>query len=259
MKIGIFGGGFKPLTTGHFSLIALALRENDKVILCYGLSKRKKGSDFVFTVDMATKIYEINKIALKREFGDRIEVIKGIPTPLTKIFKIIEAVRDVADNEITSSENTLLLSSLNIDAKSVTKLTVYALPEDLSIYTRHLKDEAKKKKYYGSLYDSGILEFRHGLLRDEDKELNDISNYIDALKSHYPDDSEESVYDKAKMRGTKFRSLISNKDEEELSKYLPPFLSKDEKQSIIDILIDKENIALQERLLKSFINGFIRG
>ena len=233
MKIGIFGGGFKPLTTGHFSLIALALRENDKVILCYGLSKRKKGSDFVFTVDMATKIYEINKIALKHEFGDRIEVIKGIPTPLTKIFKIIEAVRDVADNEITSSENTLLLSSLNIDAKSVTKLTVYALPEDLSIYTRHLKDE--------------------------DKELNDISNYIDALKSHYPDDSEESVYDKAKMRGTKFRSLISNKNEEELSKYLPPFLSKDEKQSIIDILIDKENIALQERLLKSFINGFIRG
>lgn len=259
MKIGIFGGGFKPLTTGHFSLIALALKENDKVILCYGLSKRKKGSEFVYTEDMASKIYEINRVALKREFGDKIEIIKGKPTPLTKIFQIIRSIKSVIDNEQVLPEDAELISRLSIDPKNVTRLTVYALPEELAVYTMYINNPEKKAKYYGTLYDNGILKFRHGLVEDDKKELSDISNYIQALKSHYPDVDEKDIYDKARMRGTKFRQLIANKDLDMLDKYLPPFLNKDEKKSIIDILVSSVVDNMQEELLRSFIKGFIRG
>ena len=39
MKLGLFGGGFKPFTTGHFSKLADAIRDNDRVILFYGMQQ----------------------------------------------------------------------------------------------------------------------------------------------------------------------------------------------------------------------------
>ena len=67
MKVGIFGGGFKPFTSGHFSKLALAVAENDRVVLFYALQERKKGSDFLYTREMAAEVFEIMKIAIERE------------------------------------------------------------------------------------------------------------------------------------------------------------------------------------------------
>ena len=82
MKLGIFGGGFKPFTMGHYGMLSNALNENDKVILLYGLSGRKKGSDFEYTDEMARQIFKITSNALNRKFGNRIIVVEGKPSPI---------------------------------------------------------------------------------------------------------------------------------------------------------------------------------
>jgi len=39
MKLGLYGGGFKPFTTGHFARLADAIHDNDKVYLFYGMQQ----------------------------------------------------------------------------------------------------------------------------------------------------------------------------------------------------------------------------
>ena len=39
MKLGLYGGGFKPFTTGHFAKLADAISDNDKVYLFYGMQQ----------------------------------------------------------------------------------------------------------------------------------------------------------------------------------------------------------------------------
>ena len=75
MKLGVFGGGFKPFTTGHMSKLSLALSENDKVIFFYSTVSRQKGSAFVYTESMASEIFSIVEGALKRTYGDKILII----------------------------------------------------------------------------------------------------------------------------------------------------------------------------------------
>ena len=39
MKLGLYGGGVKPFTTGHFARLADAIHDNDKVYLFYGMQQ----------------------------------------------------------------------------------------------------------------------------------------------------------------------------------------------------------------------------
>jgi len=249
MDIGIFGGGFKPLTTGHFSKIALAVSENDIVVLYYGIAKRSKGSDFVYTEDMASQIYEINKVALERYFEGRVKVRLGVPTPIAKMFSLIGAIETGTSNSLVSLED------LDIDPDKVESISIYSDPDSLDHFTRHLSSPDKEKKYYGDMVKTGKLQFKHGLEGDD---LSDISKITCAMARHYEDPDEDELRLKSQIRGSEFRSFINARDSEKLNKYLPPFLKDDERQSIIDILFNSCTI-VQEQLLKSFIGGFIRG
>ena len=37
--LGLYGGGFKPFTTGHFAKLADALRDNEEVVLFYQIQE----------------------------------------------------------------------------------------------------------------------------------------------------------------------------------------------------------------------------
>ena len=66
------------------------------------------------------------------------------------------------------------------------------------------------------------------------------------------------------MRGTRVRDLASSqKTAEEAKKYLPPFLSNEEKDRIIQILSGFEETSQPSRqdeaCLRAFVRGIIRG
>jgi cytidyltransferase-like protein len=52
MKIGIFGGAFKPLTKGHFTVIKKAAKENDEVYLYVSTNDRHRQGEFPLSWDV---------------------------------------------------------------------------------------------------------------------------------------------------------------------------------------------------------------
>ena len=87
MKLGLFGGGFKPFTTGHFAKLARAIEDSDEVYLFYGLQKRsppkigKRGNPLksqqkfrtigssgrLYTPEVSREIFNIYERAIERE------------------------------------------------------------------------------------------------------------------------------------------------------------------------------------------------
>ena len=155
MKVGIFSGGFKPLTSGHHSKLSLALKENDKVVLFYGIAARTKGSDFKYTKEMAQQVYEIVKPALQREYGDKIIIEKPLPTPIVATFSFIGAIKDGEDKERSP------VSQWGINPATVEKTTIYGDPESLQQFTTSVigkkmrTGEDKEERYYGDLVKTG--------------------------------------------------------------------------------------------------------
>jgi len=239
MRVGIFGGGFKPFTTGHFSKLALAMRENDFVVLYYAISGRKKGSDYLFTKEMGKEIFEIVKPSLEKKFGEKLSVQLGTPSPIVKTFKAIE--------DVAKSTNTEL-ANLGIDPDSVTKLTIYSDPNDLRRFTSYIGTE-KEERYFGNLVSSKRLAFDSGL-NDED---DGIDRMISAMKTMYPDASDEELSDLINVRGSDVRAVIGTRDRTRISKYLPNFLSEDDKDKIIAVLLQGLPMAESSRLLRNLI------
>ena len=246
MKVGIFGGGFKPFTTGHFSKLSLALAENDFVVLYYALAARTKGSDFVFTKEMASDVYDVVKPALERTFGSKISVQLGQPTPIVRIFKAIE---DAAMG--TTGE----LSQLGIDPDSIEKLTIYSDPTDLKRFTKYIGSD-KEEKYFGNLVKSERIRFDSGLSDDDD---TDISRMASAMRSIYPDLSDEDLEDLITVRGSDVRATIGTRDRDRIARYLPDFLTDEEKDEIIAILMRGLPIEEGIETLRTFIRTLING
>ena len=193
MKIGVFGGGFKPFTTGHFSKVSLSLIENDLTYLFYGVSSRVKNSDFLYTEEMAEKVFDIVRASLCEKFGNKIIVKKGVPNPLVEIFNLIEMVND-----------------RKISAE---KITVYSGDEDVSRFTKYI-GTANEKKYFGDLVRSNRLLFRSG----------NIKSLTDSMKCFYPGLSDKKIEDLIKVRGSSVRSAVLNNDVETVKNYIPAFL-----------------------------------
>jgi len=243
MKLGLIGGGFKPFTTGHFTLLSKAMADSDVVVVFYGLAGRKKGSGYNYTREMSMKIFEIVKAAIEREYAGKVHVMLGVPTPIVKTFQAIEEVS-------VGSSTKGVLSAAGIDPASVDEVAFFSSPEDLIAFERHLGTD-KESKYYGDLHQTGKLSFV-GVNSAGD----DITDILAAIKPAYPESSDEELTDMARMRGSKFRSFISSRDEAQIKKYLPSFLNDDEKSEIVSILL--QGLTTSENLLRLYVQALLK-
>jgi hypothetical protein len=277
MKLGLYGGGFKPFTTGHFAKLADAISDNDKVYLFYGMQQLeparygKKGqplkarqkfrtignTEKTYNEDIAQSIFEIYKTALERipevevilvqsQAKDTQGKLAAIRAPVTAIFKTLE---DFVD-----------------DPGEIEKVTIYGDGESMRPYMR----SPKFKDYV----QAGKIQFGGAIPANSDDYVEKLDTLMaqgevearDALKAFYVSKGEELSDEEVKarqtVRGTEVRNLASSqKTAEEAKRFLPPFLNNSEKDKIIQILVGQETEVQQvaETQLRSLIRGFIRG
>jgi len=193
MKVGIFGGGFKPFTTGHFSKVSLSLIENDITYLFYGVSPRMKNSEFLYTREMAESVFEIVKDSMNKKFGDKIIVKKGVPNPLVEMFKLIESAKN-GDHKFD-------------------RISLYSEEEDLHRFTKYIGTKSEEN-YFGDLVSSERLVFKS----------SDIGSLTSSMKIFYPDLCNSKIVDLIKVRGSAVRSAILKNDLEIIKNYIPAFL-----------------------------------
>jgi len=105
MKIGLYGGGFKPLTKGHFEVIQRASKENDLVKLYVSTGDRiRKNEHPIFWSDME----QVWKRIIEKSLPKNVQVFY-VPAPIKPIVQ----------------------NALELTADSDDVLTVYADPEDM--------------------------------------------------------------------------------------------------------------------------------
>jgi len=277
MKLGLYGGGFKPFTTGHFAKLADAIRDNDKVYLFYGMQQLepprygKKGQQLkarqkfrglgatgrTYDENVAQNIFNIYKTALERipevevvlvqsQAKDAQGNLAAIRAPVTAIFKTLE---DFVD-----------------DPGEIEKVTIYGDADSMRPYMRSpkFKDHVQNGKIqFGGAVPSSSDDYTEKL----DQLMSQGENEArEALKDFYASQGEElddeEVAARQSVRGTHVRNLASSrKTADQAKRFLPPFLNSDEKDQIIQILVGQEDEQKQvaESQLRSLIRGFIRG
>jgi len=224
MRIGIFGGGFKPFTSGHFSKLALASAENDEVLLFYGIAERKKGSDYLYTKEMAEQVFEIAKGAIEREMPN-VNVIKARPTPIVMAFEAIQTFAGVLD-----SPKFFRYSDYGIDVNGIDEVTLYGDQETVGEYLAYADDPVKGPRYYGTTLQDGTLHFDTGVVEGDD------SRIINSVQSFHPGCSREEVRARNLVRGSEVRASIASRSPEAITRFLPPIYTPEEKVAVIDIL-----------------------
>jgi len=263
MKLGLFGGGFKPFTTGHFAKLARAIEDSDTVYLFYGLQERtppkmgKRGkplksqqkfrtigrSGRLYTPEVSREIFNIYEGAIERELKT-VEVESTIgSTPMRRIFEIVEEFAKNPD--------------------LYEKVTIYGAEDTIRNYLR-------KISYFGNLIETGKVQL--GAIAPEsandyldEERLMDIiaqseESSITALRSYYPNTSQEDLERMQRIRGTEVRNIASTEEGiEEAKRFLPPFLNDDEKGEVIDLLLGRGSSPMTENHLRYFIQGIIRG
>ena len=242
MKVGILAGGFKPFTAGHFTELSFAASENDAVFLFYGIAERKKGSDYVYTREMSERIYDIMSRRggpLERAFGDKLFIVRAVPTPINYTFSAIGQM-------VGMPASAFDFSRYGIDPKSVKEITVYGDVEDAGKYLTYLKDPEKSKKYFGNLswdpsgggfaaFSDGdkVLRFDTGYGESGDLDARSLA----ALSQHLPGAGEAELRRRGGVRGTQTRQAILTKDREKIAEYLPPNLTREEMDEIYKVLV----------------------
>lgn len=236
-SLGVFGGGFKPFTLGHFSMLALAAQENDKAVLLYGISGRKtQNSDYNYSQEMAKEIFKISKSAIEREMKN-VTVIEANP-PLSSVFGIIESVKGVRFPKIDP------LSDLKIDPQEIISLKVYDGPDDILRYKRYISED--KPYYYGDLIETKRLQFDSG-----HGEARGSAGMIKTVKKWCED--KRDISNVQSVRGTIIRKMIADgTDIKEFEKNMPPIYSKDELNRIFEIM--KQGIVKKQPILTNKIS-----
>ena len=224
MQIGIFGGGFKPFTSGHFSKLALAAAENDEVLLFYAIAERKKGSDYLYTKEMAEQVFEIAKGAIEREMPN-VNVIKARPTPIVMAFEAIQAFAGTLP-----APKFFRWSDVGIDVRDIDEITLYGDQETVDGYMVYANDPVKGPLYYGTTLQDGTLHFDTGVVEGDDARI------INAVQAFHPGCSREDVRSRNLVRGSEVRASIASRNPEAITRFLPPIYNDEEKQAVIDIL-----------------------
>jgi hypothetical protein len=280
-KLGLYGGGFKPFTTGHFAKLADAIRDNDKVILFYGMQQvqpirygktgkpLKSGQKFrsigdtgrTYDENIAQDVFDIYKTALERIPEIEVRLIQSqakdaqgnlaaIRAPVTAIFKTLE---DFVD-----------------DPGEIEKITIYGDAESMRPYMR----SAKFKDHV----QSGKIQFGGAVPSSPDDYTEELDSLMargedearEALKAYYlsqgEEVSDEDILDRQSVRGTYVRNLSSSPETiDQAKRYLPPFLNNDEKDKIIQVLSgkslsgDQKDLRQDEAYLRAFVRGVLRG
>ena len=270
MKLGLYGGGFKPFTTGHFSKLANAIRDNDNVYLFYGIQERKPpkigksgrplkstqkfrglgDTGRFYTPELSKDVFDIYERAIEREFPS-VEVESTIgTTPMRRIFEILEefdASPDMYD-----------------------RVTVYGDIDTMRIYLRELRRYENLvrmgKIQLGGAIPESIDDYldsdrlKELMRRSESIAAHALARYYDPDFNPDADEIPDEILRMARVRGEevrRFASAASSSDE--AKRFLPPFLNDDEKQNVIDMLLGKQIDSLRESDLRYFIRGMIRG
>ena len=266
MKLGLFGGGFKPFTTGHFAKLADAIRDNQRTILFYGMQQsdgtrtqklRKIGSTgMMYDELIAQSIFEIYKKALER--------IPGV-----EVVPIYSQAAKIGDMPHVRSPVGAIFNKLEEYVSNpdlYEKVTIYG---DKSSMAPYMRSQAFK-----GLVRDGKIQFGGAIPDSADDYTEKIDDLMvrgeeearEALKAFYASKGQEmtddDIQDVQSVRGTRVRDLASAPKTSALAKrYLPPFLDEDEKDKIINILtgnVTARDIQAESQL-RHIIRGFIRG
>ena len=245
-SLGVFAGGYKPFTLGHFSMLGLAASENDRAILLYGMSGRETpGADFEYTPQMARQIFEINKIAIEREMQN-VDVVEAKPSPIAAVFGIIAAVKDGTITETNP------LTVLGINPLDISNLTIYDGPDDIQRYMKYAQDPIKKEKYFGDMLETGRLKFDSG--------PGESRGYMGMLKIAQKWAKKELSVDLQGVRGTAVRKLASSDVAlEEFMSVLPPVYTDEEASKIFEIMKSGVKSKVSETLRATIRAMIIRG
>jgi hypothetical protein len=241
MRIGIFGGGFKPFTSGHFSKLALASAENDRVLLFYAIAERKKGNDYLYTKEMAEQVFEIAKAAIEREMPNVI-VLKARPTPIVMAFEAIQAFAGTLP-----APKFFRWSDVGINVGDIDEITLYGDQETVDGYMVYADDPVKGPLYYGTTLRDGTLHFDTGMVEGDD------SRIINAVMRFHPGGDPGEIRARNLVRGTDVRASIASRNPETITRFLPPIYTPDEKTAVIDILYR----GLSENTLRRAIRAMI--
>ena len=283
MNLGVYGGGFKPFTTGHFAKLADAIRDNDKVYLFYGMQQSepvrygKRGQPLAprqkfrsigntkrtYDEAIAQEIFEIYKTALER-------------IPSVEVILIQSQARDQSGNpaSIRAPVRAIFktLEDFVEDPGEIEKVTIYGDAESMRPYMRSPKFkehvQSGKIQFGGAVPSSpdDYSERLDALMAQGEAEARD------ALKDFYSNSGEDldddEVLARQSVRGTRVRQLASSREtSEDAKRFLPPFLNSSEKDKIIQILtgenqpgsdLDGEK-QVAEANLRALIRGMIRG
>lgn len=240
MRIGIYGGGFKPFTTGHYSKLILASEENDLVVLFYGVSERMKGSEYRYSREMAEEVFTIVGPAIERELPN-VRVIRGKPTPIALTYDAIADWLGIADTKLFK------WSSLGVRPSDITHITVYGGEDDLVSYTQHI-DGPKENAYFSDSIKTGRLTFDTGI-------TGGIKRSLGTYARRHKELSPEEIGSREAVRGTEVRAALMSGDPSKIEKFMPPILNDAEREQIKLILL--RGVPTSESLIRSMIRGFL--
>jgi hypothetical protein len=251
MNIGIYGGGFKPFTTGHYSKLLYACgggvcKENDVVFLFYGIASRQKGSEYDYTKEMAQEIFQIYRVAIERSLGAKgitVHVVEAKPTPIALTFAAASEFAGVKRLPIFS------FTDWGIDPADIETLTVYGERDSLEDFTRHI-GTPKEEAYFGDAVKTGRLQFDPGYEEGAGDE-----RVIRQFMTHHPELSPEEAEKRVRIRGSNVRAAIMSKDPDEIGRFLPSVLNDEERAQVIDILV--RGVPTSESLIRLLIRGFL--
>ena len=290
--LGVYGGGFKPFTTGHFAKLADAIQDNTHVILFYGMQQLEpikmgkrgplKSQQRFRGIGETGRVYdETTAQAIFDEYKKGLDRIPNVEVRLVKSQGKDEAgnllpVRSAVHGIFKTLEDFMSGDLVDSDGNQYDKVTVYG---DRSAMTPFLKTPKFK-----DLVSVGKIQFGGAVPESpEDYVDPDRLNRLmtrgdeearDALRGYYSSlegDSTEEVSDEEierlqTVRGTKVRDLASTeKTSDEARRYLPPFLNSEEKDKIINILLAGEasegqaEAGLEEKYFRALLKGIIRG
>lgn len=262
ISLGIFGGGFKPFTMGHFSMLALAATENDRAILLYGMSGRDTpDAKFTYTPEMARAIFKINEIAVPRSLPN-VTVVEAKPSPILAVYGVIRAFKDTVQPPTPLPEmlpRSYALDAAGINPADIGTLTIYDGPDDIQRYTKYLDNPKKSQEYFGSLYDEGLIKFDTGP-GHEDRGVKGMEAAVrKAVRKEVGTQDLDDLETRVSIRGTLLRRQVaSGVAPEEFRRFIPPIYTDDEADKIFNIMKHGVSGAINENL-RALIRAFVRG